>query len=118
MDTTKSIGVITRGSLEKGVEMKLHPEESVEDIKAGTFLVVRGQNYEFFSMITDVTLDASNNDILLHPPDEEEELLLKVLQGAAIYTTVKLKPMLMLPIAARALPTADSNGSDLSVNDD
>jgi hypothetical protein len=61
-------------------------------------------------MITDVTLDASNNDILLHPPDEEEELLLKVLQGAAIYTTVKLKPMLMLPIAARAcqqpIPTA------------
>jgi DNA helicase HerA-like ATPase len=118
MDITKSIGVITRGSLEKGVEMKLHPDESVEDIKAGTFLVVRGQNYEFFSMITDVTLDASNNDILLHPPDEEEELLLKVLQGAAIYTTVKLKPMLMLPIAARALPTADSSGSDFSTNDD
>jgi hypothetical protein len=81
MDIIKSIGVITRGSLEKGVEMKLHPDESVEDIKAGTFLVVRGQNYEFFSMITDVTLDASNNDILLHPPDEEEELLLKVLQA-------------------------------------
>ncbi len=117
-DTTNYIGVITRGSLEKGIEMKLHPGESVEGIKAGTFVVIVGQNYEFFSMITDVTLDASNNDILLHPPEPNEELLLRVLQGASIYTTVKLKPMLMLPIAECGVRNAESNADDLSVNDD
>ncbi|HEX8833003.1 MAG TPA: DUF87 domain-containing protein, partial [Abditibacteriaceae bacterium] len=119
------IGIITRGSLEKGVEMKLHPGESVEAIKAGTFVVIQGQNYEFFSMITDVTLDASNNDILLHPPGEDEELLLRVLQGASIYTTVKLKPMLMLKRSHEAeLNGSSLNGSangykgDVTLNDD
>ncbi len=120
-----AIGIITRGSLEKGIEMKLHPGISVESIKAGTFLVIRGQNFDFFSMITDVSLDASHNDILLHPPGAEEELLLQVLQGASVYTTIKLKPMLMLPIADCRLPIAHSKADasldkadDLSTNDD
>ena len=92
-----ALGVITRGSLERGIEMKLHPGVSVESIKAGTFVIIRGEAHDFFSMITDVTLDASNPDILLHPPEASEKLLLKVLQQTSIYTTVKLKPMLMLP---------------------
>jgi len=116
----KYIGVITRGSLERGIEMKLHPDESVEAIKAGTFVVIEGRDFEFFSMITDVTLDASNDEILLHPPGESEGLLLRVLQGAAIYTTVKLKPMLMMKkIAECGVRSAESNGAapDISVND-
>lgn len=114
----KYLGVITRGSLEKGVEMKLHPHVSVESIKAGTFVVVQGIEYDFFSMITDVTLDAANNDILMHPPEADEELLLKVLQGSSIYTTVKLKPMLMLK--RDELPTVEEiqDDSDLLQNDD
>lgn len=96
-ENNDALGVITRGSLEKGIEMKLHPGVSVEELKAGTFVVIRGENHDFFSMITDVTLDASNDDILLHPPDASEKLLLQVLQQTSIFTTVKLKPMLMLP---------------------
>lgn len=112
-----AIGIITRGSLEKGIEMKLHPGISIESIKAGTFLVIRGQSFDFFSMISDVSLDASHNDILLHPPGAEEELLLQVLQGASVYTTIKLKPMLMLPISDCESPIADST-DDVSFNDD
>ena len=51
------IGVITQGSLVDGVEMKLNPEQSVEDIKAGKFVVVEGFKNEFFSMITDLRLE-------------------------------------------------------------
>ena len=36
------IGVITQGSLTEGVEMKLNPERSVEDVKAGKFVVIEG----------------------------------------------------------------------------
>jgi uncharacterized protein len=122
-DISAPIGVITRGSLEKGIEMKLHPSVSVESIKAGTFVVILGQHHEFFSMITDVVLDASNNDILLNPPGPDEELLLRVLQGASIYTTIKLKPMLILPLRNDESGTMKAertlNGhSDLSKNDD
>lgn len=105
------IGVITRGSLDKGIEMKLDAGESIESVKAGTFVVIEGHDFEFFSMITDVTLDAANDDILLHPPGPDEGLLLSVLQGSSIFTTVKLKPMLMVRRPSSNL------SDDLSVND-
>ncbi|HEX8550055.1 MAG TPA: DUF87 domain-containing protein [Abditibacteriaceae bacterium] len=109
------IGVITRGSLEKGVEMKLHPDENIEEIKSGTFVIIEGRENDFFSMITDVTLDASNPDILLNPPRDEEKLLMRVLQQSAIYTTVRLKPMLMVPRGADV--TLHDDDDDLLVND-
>lgn len=94
---TKQLGVITRGSLVEGLEMKLDPEVSVEDIKAGKFVVVEGEKNEFFSMITDVRLDATNPDILAHPPSQDDNLMRSVLSGTSTYVTVSLRPMLMLP---------------------
>lgn len=94
---TKQIGVITRGSLVEGLEMKLNPDVSVEDIKAGKFVVIEGEKNEFFSMITDVRLDATNPDILAHPPPAEDTLMRSVLSGTSTYVTVSLRPMLMLP---------------------
>ena len=90
------LGVITQGSLVEGVDMKLDPERSVEDIKAGKFVVVEGFKNEFFSMITDLKLDATNPDILLYPPHDGDQLLHSVLNGASTYVTVALRPMLML----------------------
>lgn len=92
----RGVGVITEGSLTEGVEMKLNPDQSVEDVKAGKFVVVDGFKNEFFSMITDLRLDATNPDILLYPPREGDELLHSVLNGASTYVTVSLRPMLML----------------------
>jgi uncharacterized protein len=90
------LGVITQGSLVEGLDMKLDEERSVEDIKAGKFVVVEGFKNEFFSMITDLRLDATNPDILLYPPHEGDQLLHSVLNGASTYVTVALRPMLML----------------------
>ncbi|HAA74303.1 TPA: hypothetical protein DCE37_04190, partial [Candidatus Latescibacteria bacterium] len=99
LDFTSSrdpLGVITQGSLVEGVDMKLDPERSVEDIKAGKFVVVEGFKNEFFSMITDLKLAATNPDILLYPPHDGDQLLHSVLNGASTYVTVALRPMLML----------------------
>ena len=90
------IGVITQGSLSKGVEMKLSPNQSVESVKAGTFLVIQGNQYDFFSLITDVVIAATNENILLNPPGPEDHLLRQVMQGTAAYAKVHLHPMLML----------------------
>ncbi|MCZ6634261.1 MAG: ATP-binding protein [bacterium] len=90
------IGVITRGSLTEGVEMKLNPDRSVEDVKAGKFVVIEGYKNQFFSMITDLSLDATNPEILLYPPHEGDRLLHSVLNGSSTYVTVNLRPMLML----------------------
>lgn len=90
------LGVITHGSLSQGVEMKLEASESIEEVVAGTFVVIQGEKYDFFSMITDVRIDAANENILLHPPSAENNLLRQILRGSGTYATVTLKPMLMM----------------------
>ena len=96
-DRPAKIGVITHGSLNEGVEMKLDASESIEDVIAGTFVVIQGDQFDFFSMITDVQIEAANEQILLNPPAPSDELLRRVMQGSGTYATVSLKPMLMLP---------------------
>ena len=91
------LGVVTKGSLTEGLEMKLNPAGSVEDLKAGKFVVIQGQKHDFFGLITDMKLDASHPHILVHPPEEEEALWREVLAGDGTYATVALRPMLMLP---------------------
>ena len=51
----QQIGVITKGSLVEGLEMKLDPEQNVEDMKAGKFVVIEGdknddESYDYSMM--------------------------------------------------------------------
>ena len=91
-----ALGVVTRGSLVEGLEIKLDPAQNVEDMKAGKFVVIEGGKNDFFSMVTDMRLDATNQDILLHPPDEEDAFLRAALSGTNTYNIVSLRPMLMM----------------------
>jgi len=95
------IGVITKGALIEGLEMKLDVSQDIEDIKAGKFVVIRGKKNEFFSMITDMRLDATNPEILINPPAEEDHLVREVLSGHSTFATVSLRPMLMLGLEER-----------------
>ena len=61
--------------------MKLDPERNVEDMKAGKFVIIEGDKNDFFSMVTDMRLDSTGLEVLLHPPERGEELLREVLQG-------------------------------------
>jgi len=97
IERTTEIGIITRGSLIEGVEMKLAPQRSVEDVKAGKFVVIEGEKNDFFSMITDVRLDSTSPQILVHPPSRDDLLMREVLIGTSAYATVMLRPMLMVP---------------------
>lgn len=98
----EEIGIVVRGSLADGLEMKLGEDRGVEEIRAGRFVVVRGEQFRFFSMITNVGLAASNPQILLNPPGAEEELLRKVLAGTGTFGAVQLRPMLMTPVESAA----------------
>jgi len=90
-----AVGTIVRGSLQAGVQMKLTGLHSVEDIRAGKFVVVDGAQHEFFAMITDVTLDCSSPNILADPPQPDDLFLRQVLAGTSTFGTVTLKPLLM-----------------------
>lgn len=89
------LGIVTQGSLSTGLEMRLDVSQSVEDLRVGRFVVVEGKNHRFFSMLTDVTLSASNAAILTNPP-LADDFLLSVLAGTSTFGTVKVQPMLML----------------------
>ena len=91
------LGVITRGSLVEGLEMKLDAAQNIEDMKAGKFVVIEGDKNDFFSMVTDMRLDSTNQEVLLHPPEQGDELLRQVLSGTSTYNIVSLRPMLMMP---------------------
>ncbi len=99
--TRKFLGNIIRGSLLEGLEMKLSPDVPLEHIKAGKFLVVSGDQYDFFSIITDLRLAATNEQLLSNPPNFSNDLLREVISGTGTYSVVSLRPMLMLERAAR-----------------
>ncbi|GIX45829.1 MAG: hypothetical protein KatS3mg131_0040 [Candidatus Tectimicrobiota bacterium] len=92
----RRVGVVVNGSLIGGLEMKLDEWYSVEDVRAGKFVVIEGEKSRFFCMVTDVRLDTTNPQVLADPPGEEEELMRQVLHGTATYGTVCLRPLLMM----------------------
>ncbi|MEG4491889.1 ATP-binding protein [Microcoleus sp. D3_18_C4] len=92
----RPLGSVIQGSLSKGLEVRLHADVSVEDMRVGKFLVVRGVRSHFFCMLTDVSLGTSSARILSNPPNPDDDFLLAVLAGSSTYGTIQLSPMLML----------------------
>jgi len=94
--TRTRLGVVTSGSLVEGLCARLEGRESVEDMRVGKFVVIHGEKHEFFSMITDVVLEATNQKVLADPPNGDP-FFHEVLAGTSTYGSIALKPMLMLP---------------------
>ena len=96
MNLGQPLGSITQGSLSQGLEVRLHPDVSVEDMRVGKFLVVEGVRSRFFCMLTDVSLGTSSQRIVADPPSPDDTFLQAVLAGSGTYGTINLTPMLML----------------------
>jgi DNA helicase HerA-like ATPase len=104
------LGSVIQGSLSQGLEVRLHPDVSVEDMRVGKFLVIRGVRSQFFCMLTDVALGTGSNRILAHPPEPSNQFLQEVLAGTGTYGTINLTPMLMFTQQAEA-PQRKANGA-------
>lgn len=105
MDLDRPLGSVIQGSLSAGLEVRLHPDISVEDMRVGKFLVVQGMRSRFFSMLTDVSLGTSSQRIVANPPSPNDDFLREVLAGSGTYGTVNLTPMLMFT------PQTSNNGA-------
>ncbi|MGB5635774.1 MAG: ATP-binding protein [Waterburya sp.] len=113
MNSQLPLGSVIQGSLTKGLEVRLHPDISVEDMRVGKFLVVQGTRSRFFCLLTDVSLGCSSDRIIANPPPIEDTFLRDVLAGSGTYGTVDLSPMLMFT------PTATNNDfSSLPIDPD
>lgn len=90
------LGSVVQGSLSKGLEVRLHPDVSVEEMRVGKFLVIQGRRSRFFCLLTDVTLGTASPRILANPPDPNNFFLQEVLAGSSTYGTLEVTPMLMI----------------------
>ncbi|MDE5106769.1 MAG: ATP-binding protein [Trichodesmium sp. St17_bin3_1_1] len=104
MDFERPLGSVIQGSLSQGLEVRLHPDVLVEDMRVGKFLVVQGIRAHFFCMLTDVLLGTSSERIMINPPLATDDFLQSVLAGGSTYGTLELAPMLMLVIAPEKSP--------------
>ncbi len=104
MREMRPLGSVIQGSLSKGLEVRLHPDVLVEEMRVGKFLVVQGVRSRFFCMLTDVALGMASQRILASPPEPGNIFLQEVLAGSGTYGTVDLTPMLMFT------PTEEGSG--------
>jgi DNA helicase HerA-like ATPase len=104
MNLDKPLGSVIEGSLSGGLDVRLHPDISVEDMRVGKFLVVQGTRARFFCLLTDVSLGTSNPRIFTHPPDPSDTFWRDVLAGSDTYGTIEIAPMLMLNICQIKTP--------------
>ncbi|TAK24759.1 MAG: ATP-binding protein [Chloroflexota bacterium] len=94
---SRLLGRITAGSLSDGIEARLRPNVSVEDMAVGRYVVIEGRDSRFFGMITDVRLDTANPDALGVSDEIDDPLLAEVLAGSSAFGTLEIRPMLTIP---------------------
>ena len=120
------LGMVVDGSLTKGVEVRLDPSTSVEDVRVGTFVTIQGQRMRFFAVVTDVALGAADPGLKYAPPDVSDPFIAQVVSGTTAYGTVSVLPTLTMPavlgdssgpVPAKTVPAHFSRVSSASQRD-
>jgi len=99
----RSIGPIIGGSLSRGVEARLEGTSTPEALRSGQMVVVEGERYDFFGMITDLALRSTSPEALEGAPsiDLRDEPLGAILRGNTYYGLATLRLSLMRARGAR-----------------
>ena len=91
------LGMVIDGSVANGVEVKLDPGVSVEQIKVGTFVTLQGANNRFFGVVTDVGLGSTDPRMKFTPLPADDPFVIQALQGIVAFGTVSVLPQLTMP---------------------
>ena len=76
-----ALGLVVDGSLSQGVEVRLDPSASVEDVKVGAFVTIRGDNNNFFGVVTDVSLGTTDPRLKHTPPQVDNPFIAQVMSA-------------------------------------
>ena len=90
------LGMVVSGSLSDGVEVKLDPGASIEDVRVGRYVTVEGDRMRFFGVVTDVSLGATDPSLRLNPPDVSDPYIADVVSGTTAFGIVDVEPLLTL----------------------
>ncbi len=89
------LGVVTGGSLSRGLDVKLDANTDIESLAVGRYVVVHGRR-RYFCMVTDIGLDNTNMQITRTPPDMSHPYLRDVYTGSTAFGTTHIVPMLVI----------------------
>ena len=90
------LGVVTEGSFNDGLTVRLDAGCSTEAIQVGNFVVVEGEGTRYFSTIADLRLRLTDPALAADPPAGGSPFLRAALAGTHTYATAEVKPSLML----------------------
>ena len=117
----KRLGMVVAGSLTEGVDVRLDPGTSTEEIKVGTFVNIQGEQTRFLGVVTDISLEAADRTLAASPPDVSDPYIARVVSGTAAYGSIKVEPMLAVtvdgPLPAKTVPSHFSQVSTASDSD-
>jgi len=92
----RRLGFVISGALTKGIDVRLDGDVSVEDLAVGRYVTIEGRKRKFFGMVTDVTLDASDQRIMSAPPDVSDPFVAEVINGTSTFGRLHVLPMLTI----------------------
>lgn len=95
----RRLGLVVGGSLKEGLEVKLDPDRSLEEMAVGRYVTIQGRDlqgrsHRFFGMVTDVKL-ASLHQGLTQAPVDADPFLGEVYAGTATYGLLHVTPLLV-----------------------
>ena len=120
------LGMVIEGSVSNGVEVRLDPGVSVEQIKVGTFVTLQGTNNRFFGVVTDVGLGSTDPQMKFMPLPGNDPFVIEAMQGTVAFGTVSVIPQLTMPdvlgdeqkpAAAKSIPAHFSRAFTASQED-
>ena len=120
------LGMVIEGSVANGVEVRLDPGVSVEQVKVGTFVTLQGANNRFFGVVTDVGLGSTDPRLKYTPLPADDPFVIQALQGTVAFGTVSVLPQLTMPdvlgdeqgpAAAKSIPSHFSRAFTASQED-
>ncbi|MCH9018594.1 MAG: DUF87 domain-containing protein, partial [Chloroflexi bacterium] len=120
------LGMVIEGSVSNGVEVRLDPGVSVEQVKVGTFVTLQGTNSRFFGVVTDVGLGSTDPRLKYTPLPVDDPFVVQALQGTVAFGTVSVLPQLTMPdvlgdeqrpAAAKSIPAHFSRAFTASQKD-
>lgn len=110
------LGTIIGGSFERGLQVKLDPGVTSEELPVDSFAVVQGTGTVYFGIITNITIESSSSPIQWSTLDITNPSISNLLKGTTTYPVAEVRPILSwnylaekVPSAAKTLPEPFSN---------
>jgi DNA helicase HerA-like ATPase len=91
-----ALGIVVGGSLSRGVDVRLDPEASPEDVKIGTYVIIEGASNRIFARVTDVTLESTDPRLRTSPMGTSDTQMARAMLGTVAFTTITVDPTLVI----------------------